>query len=278
MLRLYDTRTRRVEEVRPAAPGRLLVCTPEPAPGREPPAGDLRAALLSDLIRRVAEEGHGLRVIPVHSGPEGDGDGSDRELAALNIHPVGHPRTGACSEQVADLGIEPSPPHQGRERAQPGGTSGSAREKARLWVRAEPTLVEGHTAGPSPCTGYVIVLGELAERGLDPLALRLALLAHRYRERVNLTWDELHAADTALARWRTRVAEWAESPSAPMKADHVDPVREAFDDDLDTPAATRIARELELDGGIPAGSKFEASAYLDRLLGLDLARDVGKPH
>src|SRR6266536_2780862 len=51
----------------------------------------------------------------------------------------------------------------------------------------------------------------------------------------------------------------------------------AFDDDLDTPAALRALRGLEKDAEIPAGSKFETFASVDRLLGLDLARDVGRP-
>jgi cysteinyl-tRNA synthetase len=36
-------------------------------------------------------------------------------------------------------------------------------------------------------------------------------------------------------------------------------------------------RELEREETVPPGSKFETFAYLDRLLGLDLARDVGRP-
>jgi cysteinyl-tRNA synthetase len=34
--------------------------------------------------------------------------------------------------------------------------------------------------------------------------------------------------------------------------------------------------ELEKDDVIPPGSKFETFAHVDRLLGLDLARDIGK--
>jgi cysteinyl-tRNA synthetase len=50
----------------------------------------------------------------------------------------------------------------------------------------------------------------------------------------------------------------------------------AFDDDLDTPAALRVLRSLEKDSEIPPGSKFETFAYADHLLGLDLARDIGR--
>ena len=50
----------------------------------------------------------------------------------------------------------------------------------------------------------------------------------------------------------------------------------ALDDDLDTPAALRILAALAADQGIPDGSKFETFAHLDRFLGLDLAREVGR--
>ena len=50
----------------------------------------------------------------------------------------------------------------------------------------------------------------------------------------------------------------------------------AFDDDLDTPAALRVLRSLEKDSEIPPGAKFETFVYADQLLGLDLARDIGR--
>ena len=77
-------------------------------------------------------------------------------------------------------------------------------------------------------------------------------------------------------RWRERVAEWANSPSKPMCAQFTADIADAFDDDLDTPAALRALRGLEKDAEIPPGSKFETFAHADALLGLDLARDVGR--
>ena len=111
---------------------------------------------------------------------------------------------------------------------------------------------------------------------MDPLALRFAFLDHRYRQQLNLTWAVLEAADRTVRRWRERVAEWARSPSKPMCAEYVTNFNEAFDDDLDTPAALRVLRNLEKDSEIPPGAKFETFAHADHLLGLDLARDIGR--
>ena len=112
--------------------------------------------------------------------------------------------------------------------------------------------------------------------GLDPLALRLALLRHRYPEQVALTRDDLETADKVLRGWRELVSHWALSPSKPMCAQYVGDFLGALDSDLDTPAALRTLSELAADTVIPDGSKFETFAYMDRFLGLDLAREVGR--
>ena len=112
--------------------------------------------------------------------------------------------------------------------------------------------------------------------GADPLALRLALLQHPYRASLPLGRDDLVAADTLLKRWRELVSHWALSPSRPMCAEYVADFLAALDADLDTPSALRSLAGLAGDQEIPEGAKFEAFAYLDRFLGLDLARDVGR--
>jgi cysteinyl-tRNA synthetase len=61
-----------------------------------------------------------------------------------------------------------------------------------------------------------------------------------------------------------------------MCAEYVSEFTGAFDEDLDTPAALRVLRSLEKDSEIPPGAKFETFAHADHLLGLDLARDIGR--
>ena len=147
-------------------------------------------------------------------------------------------------------------------------------EVVRHWVHGEHLRFDGRKMAKS--TGNVVLVSDLVDRGLDPLALRLAFLEHRYRQQMNLTWDTLSAADRTLRRWRELVAEWACSPSKPMCAQVTEQIAAAFDDDLDTPAALRALRRLGHDPQIPPGSKFESFAHADQLLGLDLARDVGR--
>jgi len=141
-------------------------------------------------------------------------------------------------------------------------------------VHGEHLLNEGRKMAKS--TGNVVLVSDLVAAGHDPLALRLFFLSGRYRQQLNLTTDALTAADRTLTRWRTKVAEWAESPSAPMAMAYVERVVAAFDDDLDTPTALVALRELERDEAVPPGAKFETFAHLDALFGLDVARDVGR--
>ncbi len=72
------------------------------------------------------------------------------------------------------------------------------------------------------------------------------------------------------------MAEWANSPSAAMPGEYTEAISAAFDDDLDTTAALAELHRLASDPDVAPGAKFETFAAADRLLGLDLARDIGR--
>ncbi|GAA0406965.1 cysteine--tRNA ligase [Acrocarpospora corrugata] len=162
-------------------------------------------------------------------------------------------------------------PHHENTRAQSDAAAGH--EVVRHWAHGEHLLFDGREMAES--TGNVVPLSDVTEAGLDPLAVRLALMEHRHRQRMDLTWDALHAADRTVRRWRQKVAEWAESPSRPI-APVAEDVQRAFNDDLDTPQALRLLRELERDPDVAPGSKFETFLHFDHLLGLDLSTEIGR--
>jgi hypothetical protein len=119
-------------------------------------------------------------------------------------------------------------------------------------------------ADPGPAD---VVVVRPADLGPPPYRLghRLAWLAQ----------VPLAEAEEELARWRGLVAAWAEAPSKPMCAQVQDDLLAALSDDLATARAVEALRG-SLDLGLPDGSLFETWAWADRLLGLDLAADVGK--
>jgi cysteinyl-tRNA synthetase len=188
------------------------------------------------------------------------------ECSAMSLHHLGE------SIDVHTGGIDLRFPHHEDERAQSEAAVGH--EVVRRWVHGEHLLAEGRKMAKS--TGNVVLVKDVADRGLDPLSLRLFFLTGRYRQQRNLTWDAVTAADKRLTRWRGRVAEWAEAPSEARAADWVRRITDAFDDDLDTPAALVALGELEKDPDVAPGAKFETFAWADRLFGLDLAREVGR--
>ena len=110
----------------------------------------------------------------------------------------------------------------------------------------------------------------------DPLAVRLVLLRHRYRDELTITPADLAEADADLARWRHAVATWGTSPSKPINQPYAADALSALADDLDTPTALTVLDRLVADPALPPGTKFETALHLDLVLGLDLVRDLGK--
>lgn len=270
MFKLYDSRLREVTEISPARPGQLRMCTLGPAAAGPADLTTMRALLLPDLIRRNTER-HGLSVIACQRIPDDWAESTEQafraDCTALNLLPPDFSAPASEFPAVAQrvlgdvidiqTGDTDLPLLRARHRAHVGHLRFDGREIGRA-------------------TGTVVTVADLAGRGLDPLAARLALLEYQYREQTSLTWDALAAADKVLSEWRELVAGWADEPSRPMSADYSSAVSRALDNDLDTPAALSALRELAADTEIPAGSKFETSAAADRVLGLDLVSMVGR--
>lgn len=91
-----------------------------------------------------------------------------------------------------------------------------------------------------------------------------------------LRWLSDDPADDRLPGWQAAVAAWAEAPSLPIDAVTRAAVLAALEDDLDSPRALAALDALAADADMPDGAKFETFAWADQLLGLDLARDVGR--
>jgi hypothetical protein len=272
VFRIYDARTGQTEDVSPGAGSVLRLYARGPAHNRPAHVGELRSLLVADLIRRNAEHRHGLTVVVCLVMPFVPGAGSDGappgDATALNIKPaertIGAPEP-AGAESPLEIIIE------ARLRLP------ADQATVRRAVAVGPVTFSGRDVGDWLPHEAPVSLSAVADRGLDPLAVRLALMSRQHGEQADLTWDVLRDADQALRGWRELVAEWAESPSRPMCAEVTAQVAAAFDGDLDTPTALRALRGLEQDPQIPPGSKFESFLYADQLLALDLPREIGRP-
>jgi cysteinyl-tRNA synthetase len=203
----------------------------------------------------------------VFESPWGTGfPGWHLECSAMSLADLGE------SIDIHTGGIDLRFPHHEDERAQTEAAVGH--QVVHHWVHNEHILFEGRKMAKS--VGNVVLVQDVADKGLDPLAIRLAFLRTRYRQQTDLSWSAIEAADKTIGRWRRDVAIWAESPSKPMAKEYVDRIEAAFADDLDTPRAVVALQELFADDSIDNGARFETAASVDDLFGLDLVREVGK--
>jgi hypothetical protein len=262
VLRFHDDRIDRYVELaaRPSIP--LRMCVHGPSAGERYGLANVRVLLVADVLTRIAEL-RGLQVIAVlvtASLPPGT---LEQNASALGIHP---PAVCASSEEAEALLGGPADVYVAGTTARLGDRGNAVfihigpvddltcQEESGLW--ADP----GASGG---------------DRG-DLLALRLALLDRSHRQPVELTQAALADAGEALSRWRHKVAEWAGEPSRPIPAETARRIAAAFEDDLNTAAVLALLCGVESNDRVPAGAKFETFAYADRVLGLELVRDIGR--
>lgn len=198
-------------------------------------------------------------------------------------------------------GIDNVFPHHEDEIAQSEALSGLV--PARHWVHGGHLLMAGHRMAKS--AGNFLRITEL-EEGVEPLAFRLLCLTSRYPAKINVSDESLRGAQAGLESLRARAraigreAGVAAGPGGlvaagvpgadgvvPPGVGVADPAelgaagRVAFerwtaavDDDLDLPRGVAVVREAVRDGSIPAAERRWLILEMDRVLGLDLAREV----
>jgi len=143
---------------------------------------------------------------------------------------------------------------------------------ARHYVHAGMIGLDGEKMSKS--RGNLVLVSKLRAAGVDPMAIRLALLDGHYRADREWTGGRLPAAEARLARWRAAAAR----ESGPAADDLLAEVRALLADDLDTGSALAAidrwvaaasadpAAEQEGDAGGPA----LFADLVDALLGVDL--------
>ena len=227
--------------------------------------GQLRGYLVADLLRRYAERA-GLAPAVIDLRPAGEAQ-LRAACGRLNIHPPVYTLTepfdagqlagqfpDGIREPVFDVGVRTA-----RETA-----AAKVEPLAGHWIQ-----VAGAADGPAADE-------ERVELGEEPLDVRMKLMRQGYGAELTADLSPRDGGDGELARWRELVAGWARSPSGAMSRQYADAITAAFANGLDTPAALGELAALADDARVPDGVKFETFAAADRLVGLDLARDVGR--
>jgi L-cysteine:1D-myo-inositol 2-amino-2-deoxy-alpha-D-glucopyranoside ligase len=146
---------------------------------------------------------------------------------------------------------------------------------ARRYLHAGMVRLDGEKMSKS--LGNLVFVSALLADGVDPMAIRLAILAHHYRQDWDWTDAGLAAAQARLDRWRAAVAE---VPAPPALPDPRTPfgqavlaaVRERLADDLDAPGALAVI-DAWADTATPVMESSDAALVrdtIDALLGVRL--------
>jgi L-cysteine:1D-myo-inositol 2-amino-2-deoxy-alpha-D-glucopyranoside ligase len=124
----------------------------------------------------------------------------------------------------------------------------------------------------SKSKGNLVLVSTLRHDGVDPMALRLALLAHHYRSDWEWTDGAIAASVERLARWRAAVSRPDGRDAAPVLA----ALRDRLSDDLDCPGALAAVDEwagaqlADGSGGTDASAPGLVSRGVEALLGVAL--------
>jgi L-cysteine:1D-myo-inositol 2-amino-2-deoxy-alpha-D-glucopyranoside ligase len=141
---------------------------------------------------------------------------------------------------------------------------------ARHYVHAGMIGLDGEKMSKS--RGNLVFVSKLRGAGVDPMAIRLALLDGHYRADREWTGGRLPQAERRLATWRRAAAQ----PAGPDARPLLEQVRDRLADDLDTSGAiaavdrwARSAVEQVSAGDDPDAPALMAST-VDALLGVRL--------
>ncbi|WP_420120565.1 cysteine--1-D-myo-inosityl 2-amino-2-deoxy-alpha-D-glucopyranoside ligase [Nakamurella sp.] len=131
---------------------------------------------------------------------------------------------------------------------------------ARHYTHAGMIGLDGEKMSKS--RGNLVFVSRLLHQGVDPMAMRLGLLAGHYRQDRAWSDEVLVAAEERLSRWRAAAGRAGADADGVVEA-----MRERLADDLDTPAVMAALDAWAADDRL-AGPAVAAAA--DALLGVRL--------
>jgi cysteinyl-tRNA synthetase len=170
---------------------------------------------------------------PSWPSPWGDGrPGWHSECVVMSLELLGEGFDLHCG------GMDLKFPHHENERAQ---AVALGKRFANHWMHHN-FVVDSENEKMSKSLGNVSNLLDLVEQ-YDQRAYRMVLLQSHYRSPVQVTLDNITAAEKALARLDALARAAGDLPSTDADAQVLTSFRTRMDDDLDTPAATALLFE-----------------------------------
>ncbi|MFI7190095.1 hypothetical protein ACIBQ0_10210 [Nocardia nova] len=212
-----------------------------------------RLLVVADLIRRVLEDLHGAQVLAAVL----TADAEILEWMGTYVSTVRPPSGVFASPEVAGEAF---------------GRPLSLLIAPDCGAELEPWLLETAVVPVAPV--HTVAPGLLDDQ--DPATLRYVLAQQPYGHDLVLTPAAVEHAGAELAVWRDRMREWSRWPSRPVPESWRARVLTALNDNLDITTVLAHMHEIAGDITAAAGAKFETFAFLDRILGVDLVRDLAR--
>jgi L-cysteine:1D-myo-inositol 2-amino-2-deoxy-alpha-D-glucopyranoside ligase len=184
------------------------------------------------------------------------------ECSAIALHYL---QPSASDEFAIDIqggGSDLIFPHHDMSAAQ--GLVATGQKFARFFVHAGMIGLDGTKMSKS--LGNLIFVSKLIEQGVEPMAIRLALLGHHYRSDHMWGSSEISDAATFLSRIRLNLARVEVAPTETLISD----LLSTLSNDLDTVRALELIASwcTATENGATGGSAGQLSRVLDDLLGL----------
>jgi L-cysteine:1D-myo-inositol 2-amino-2-deoxy-alpha-D-glucopyranoside ligase len=206
---------------------------------------------LDSLLWQAARPGE-----PAWDSPLGHGrPGWHIECAAIALEHLG------STIDVQGGGDDLVFPHHEMSAAQATVITG-AHPFARAYVHQAMVGYEGEKMSKS--RGNLVLVSKLRAAGVDPMAIRLALLAHPHDAPWEWHDEDIDAAIDRLDRWRAAFARPGSAPAGPLVA----ALRHALRNGLNTAAALDAIDTWVAADGDDRHAPMDAATAVDALLGI----------
>lgn len=160
---------------------------------------------------------------------------------------------------------------------------------ARYWVHNEFLKTES-SGKMSKSSGEFLTLQVLVDKGFDALDYRYFCATAHYRKFLTFSWENIAAARDAHRAFRRRVAPllaaWSgaragelDAPSelSPVQKDWQKRFEESVGQDINIPKALGLAQSVAREDVLSEAERGRLLSDWDRILGLDLSRELPDP-
>lgn len=186
------------------------------------------------------------------------------ECSAIALHYLQPDSEQEFSLDIQGGGSDLIFPHHEMSAAQSSVITG--KPFARHYVHAGMIGLDGEKMSKS--LGNLVFVSKLISQGVNPMAIRWALLNRRYRE--DAMWSQTILSESVLAidRLQLNLAKMEVAPTDVV----ITQIISALSEDLDTERALRVLSSWmdETEAGASGGNAGELSRALDTLLGIAL--------